>query len=78
MSLDNFFEHFNLIDEVEEFDANTVGGWVTEQFGELPIAGKEFNYQNLTVKVVKATRKKVIEVKVTVNETAVEELEKDE
>ena len=79
MSLDNFFEHFDLIDEVEEFDANTVGGWVTEQFGELPIAGKEFNYQNLTVKVVKATRKKVIEVKVTINETIQEsEDNKDE
>ncbi|MBO5851649.1 MAG: HlyC/CorC family transporter [Clostridia bacterium] len=78
MSLDNFFEHFDLIDEVEEFDANTVGGWVTEQFGELPIAGKEFNYQNLTVKVVKATRKKVIEVKVTINETVEEEPNKDE
>lgn len=78
MSLDNFFEHFNLIDEVEEFDANTVGGWVTEQFGELPIAGKEFNYQNLTVKVLKATRKKVIEVLVTVNETVVESDEENE
>jgi hypothetical protein len=78
MSLDNFFEHFDLVDEVEQFDANTVGGFVAEQFGELPIAGKEFNYQNLTVKVLKATRKKVIEVLVTVNETVVESDEENE
>ena len=78
MSLDDFFEHFDLVDEVEQFDANTVGGFVAEQFGELPIAGKEFNYQNLTVKVLKATRKKVIEVKVTVNETVEEDNNKEE
>ena len=78
MSLDDFFEHFDLVDEVEQFDANTVGGFVAEQFGELPIAGKEFNYQNLTVKVLKATRKKVIEVKVTVNETIEEDNNKEE
>ena len=78
MSLDDFFEHFDLVDEVEQFDANTVGGFVAEQFGELPIAGRELNYQNLTVKVVKATRKKVIEVKVTVNETVEEDNNKEE
>ena len=32
--IDNFFERFELVDDEEEFDANSVGGWVTEHLGE--------------------------------------------
>ena len=65
--LDDFFERFDLYDE-EEFDANTVSGFVTEVLGELPQTGKAFNYKNLDIKVTKTTRKRVVEIKVTVNE----------
>ncbi len=67
MALDNFLEHFEIVEE-DEFDANTVGGWVTEKLGELPVQGRTFNYKNLKITVVKATRKKVIEIKVQVLE----------
>ena len=75
-NLDDFFEFFELIVDGDEFDANTVGGWVSEQLGELPQVGKEFVFRNLKVSVTKSTRKKVIELKITIlTEKEVAELE---
>ena len=68
-----FFEEFNLYDDDDEFDANTVSGWVTEQLGELPTTGRKFSYKNLDVEVTKSTMKKVVEIKVKVNEITDEE-----
>ena len=74
--LDVFFEKFDIIvDEDEESDANTVGGWVSEKLGELPTTGKKFSYRNLDVTVSKTTKKKVLEIKVTVNEEVKDEEE---
>ena len=64
-NIDDFFEFFELVVDGDEFDANTVGGWVSERFGELPQIGKEFIFRNVRVTVTKTTRKKVLEVKVT-------------
>ncbi len=66
--LDVFFERFGIEEGDVEFDANTVGGWVNEKLGELPTTGKVFTYKNLDVKVIKTTKKKVLEIKVVVNE----------
>ncbi len=60
-----FFDKFELYDDGEEFDANTVGGWITEKLGELPTTGRKFDYKNLRVEVTKASMKKVLEIKVT-------------
>ncbi len=67
--IDNFFEMFELYDEEEKFDANSVGGWVTEYIGEIPLTGRTFEYKNLSVKVTKTTRKKVLEIRVIKNQT---------
>jgi CBS domain containing-hemolysin-like protein len=73
--IDEFFEKFNL--EVEdEFDANTVGGWVSEYLGELPKVGTAFIYENLNVTVNKTTPKKVVEITVKPTYDELEE-EKD-
>ena len=61
------FEYFSL-GEDEEVESNTVSGWVIETLGEIPHAGKKFEYKNLDVEVTKSTVKKVLQVKVTVNE----------
>ena len=66
------FDKFDLYDD-EEFDANTVGGWITEKLGELPTTGRKFDYKNLKVEVTKASMKKVLEIKVTRLEEIVEE-----
>lgn len=68
-----FFDKFELYDDEEEFDANTVSGWITEKLGELPTTGKKFNYKNLKVEVTKTTIKKVVEIKVTRLEEIIEE-----
>ncbi len=68
----DFFETFELLDEDEEFDANSVSGWITEYLGEIPLTGKTFEYKNLSVKITKTTRKKVLEILVTKNETTEE------
>ncbi len=67
LELDKFFEEFDLLDD-DEYDSNTVSGFITEILGELPITGKEFDYKNLHVEVTKTTVKKVLEVKVIVLE----------
>ena len=70
--LNLLFDTFELYDD-EEFDANTVGGWITEKLGELPTTGRKFDYKNLQVEVTKASMKKVLEIKVTRLEEIVEE-----
>lgn len=65
-NIDDFFEFFDVIIDGDEYDANTVGGWVSEKLGELPQVGKEFIFQNLKISVTKSTRKKLIEIKVDV------------
>lgn len=65
-NLDDFFEKLDIDIGEDEFDANTVGGWVSERLGELPTVGKKFTYKNLSVEVTKSTRKRVIEIKAIV------------
>lgn len=72
----DFFERVGIEEDDDEFDANTVGGWVSEVLGELPTTGKEFVYKNLKVKVSKTTRKKALEIKVQI--LSEEELEDKE
>lgn len=66
-NLDDFFEKLGIDIGEDEFDANTVGGWVSERLGELPTVGKKFTYKNLSVEVTKSTRKRVIEIKAIVS-----------
>lgn len=73
LEIDKFFEQFDLTDYEEEYDANTVSGFVTEVLGELPLTGRKFDYKNLKIEVTKTTMKKVVELKVTVTDKEIEE-----
>ena len=53
----------------EEFESSTVSGWVIELLGEIPRAGEKLTYKNLEVEVLKSTVKKVLQVKIVINET---------
>lgn len=64
----DFFDKFELYDDSEEFDANTVSGWITENLQELPVTGRKFEYKHLKVEVTKTTMKKVVEIKVIVTD----------
>jgi CBS domain containing-hemolysin-like protein len=64
-SLDELFELYEeLKGDCEDCEANTVGGWVTEMYGEIPPIGQILRYEYLEIKIVKATKQKVLKVRV--------------
>lgn len=72
--LDEFFEHFGIDkDEAENFDSQTVSGWVIEEIGEIPKKAQSFDYKNLTVTVNRLTQRRVLDVKVAVHPVEAEE-----
>ena len=72
--LDEFFEHFGIDkDEAENFDSQTVSGWVIEEIGEIPKKAQSFDYKNLTVTVNRLTQRRVLDVKVAVHPAEAEE-----
>lgn len=64
-SLSDMFELYGIENEEDNFDANTVSGWVIEQLGEIPPVGTKFNFKDLDIEVTKSTVKKVLEIKIT-------------
>lgn len=63
--LSDTFEYFKL-DGDDEFEANTVSGWAIETLGEIPTAGRSFDYKNIHVEVTKSTVKRILQLKFTV------------
>ena len=61
--LEEFFGLYEMEKEDEEFDANTVGGWVTEKYGGIPPIGETVEFKGLEIKIVKATKQKVLKVR---------------
>lgn len=59
--LQDFFEFFDVSGDTEA-DSSTVSGWVIEQLGRIPTAGASFTYENLTISVLKADAKRVLEI----------------
>lgn len=55
------------IDPKEEFESTTIGGWVTEILKRIPDEGENFQYENLTITVTKASNKSVGEVKIKID-----------
>ena len=49
--------------EDEEYESNTVGGWITEIYGGIPEIGEILNYNDIQIKVVKATKQKVLKIR---------------
>lgn len=56
---------FEMFDIDEETQSTTVGGWVMEMLGKVPVKGDSFSYKNLNVTVTKTEEKRVLEVIVT-------------
>ena len=63
--LAEFFDLYDMEEEDENFDANTVGGWVTEEYGGIPPIGETLTFKGLEIKVVKASRQQVQKVRST-------------
>jgi CBS domain containing-hemolysin-like protein len=60
--LDEFFALYEK-DEDEDCESNTVGGWVTEKFGTIPSIGEIITIDELEIKVVKATKQKILKIR---------------
>jgi len=65
--IDDFFEELSL-DEDEDIEAHTVGGWIMEQLEHIPEVGDSFIYRNLSITITKADDKMAIECVVQVRE----------
>ena len=61
--LDAFFEIYEKEVSDEAYDANTVGGLVTELYGGIPPIGETVRFENVELKIVKATKQKVLKVR---------------
>lgn len=69
VSLEDFCERF----EIEnEFESDSLGGFVMEQFGYVPEENESFDYANLTITVTKRENHRVEEVKVKINAAEIE------
>ena len=65
--LDEFFETFGLDkDDAEDFDSQTVSGWLIDQIGDIPKKAQTVEYKNLTITVSRLTQRRVLEVKVII------------
>ena len=71
--LGEFFALYDMEQEDENFEANTVGGWVMEECGGIPPVGEVLKYKCLEIKVVKTTRQKVLKIRSRYNELFAEE-----
>ena len=61
--LEEFFELYEMKVDDEEYESNTVGGWVTELCGEIPAIGEVLRFKDLAIKIVKANKQKVLKVR---------------
>ena len=71
-NLGEFFALYDMEQEDEKFESNTVGGWVMEECGEIPAVGHVLRYKNVEIKVVKTTRQKVLKIRSRYEETSSE------
>ena len=73
--LGDFFELFSVETQEDDFDSQTVGGWVMEMLGELPRKNDSFDFEHLHIILTRCTQRRVYEIKVVVTDEAkVEEI----
>lgn len=65
--LDKMFEYLEM-DEDEDAESVSVGGWVLEQLGKMAEVGDSFEYKNLTVTVTAVEQRRITEVSLKTQE----------
>lgn len=66
--IDDLIERFDVEEEDEEFDFITVSGWAIAELHHIPKVNEEFDYKNLHVTITKADQRKVLEVRVVIQQ----------
>lgn len=64
--LGDFFELFSIEAEDDDFDSQTVGGWVVEKLGDMPKRNASFDFEHLHIVITRCSQRKVSELKVVV------------
>ncbi len=64
----SLFKMFDVFDMEDDFDSNTVGGWIVDQMDEVPKIGEKYHYKSLTITILDADDRHVIEVNITKEE----------
>ena len=62
-ALGDFLALYDMEEEDDNFEATTVGGWASEAYGEIPPVGEVLRLRNLDIKIVKATKQKVLKIR---------------
>lgn len=65
-NIEDMFDKFEQKYDSDELEVSTVSGWVVDHFGYIPSIGEQFDYNNLTIKVIDADPKKVEKIYVKV------------
>ena len=63
-SVNDLCEHFDLNNI--DTESSTVGGWVIDMLGKVPVKGDELTYENLRIVVTKTEFRRITELKITV------------
>ncbi len=63
-SVNDLCDHFDL-GEIDT-ESSTVGGWVIDMLGKVPVKGDELTYENLLIIVTKTEYRRITELKITV------------
>lgn len=67
VSLADFFDEFNMKEEIDDFEVQTVNGWVIKEFGYLPKVGESFVYKNMSISISKIEERRIKEIIVEIN-----------
>lgn len=76
VNIDEVFELFEMYEE-DIYDANTIGGWITEINEEIPDVGDKITFKDLEIEILVADDRKIDWVKVTKIEHVDEEEKED-
>ena len=64
--IEDFFEYFNIESENDDYDYNTVSGFIIDEFDCIPKINDQIIYKNLKIIVIDADEKEVKELKITI------------
>ncbi|WKY48677.1 hemolysin family protein [Eubacteriaceae bacterium ES3] len=60
----SLYKLFDAFEMEDEFDVNTVGGWIVEEMERVPEIGESYQYKDLTITITDADDRHVIEMKI--------------
>lgn len=75
--LNKFFKYFEL-GESDEYDSNTVSGWVIELIGDFPLVNQKISYENFDIEVLEIDERIIQNIRIIKNKNSSPENENSE